>query len=92
MFDLNERLFLLAISRLRIKNAGKLCSLKALFLDMDLKEDFFINTITTMDTKKIIKVGFYRKNTIQEVRNWQSKYKERDDFYLQITKKGLLNI
>ena len=90
MLDLNEKLFIKAISKLHVRNSGSLCSLKELKEDMDLDEEFFIASILGMEKKKAIEIGFVRRKRILKVANWHSKYKERDDFYLKITKRGLL--
>ena len=92
MLDLNEKLFIKAISKLHVRNTGTLCSLKELKDDMDIDEDFFIESILSLEKKRAIEVGFLRRNRILKVINWHSKYEEREDFHLKITKKGYLQI
>ena len=92
MLDLNEKLFIIAIEKLRLKKSGNLCSIKELQKDMDLPEDFFIESIISLDIKKAVEIGFLRRNRIFKVINWRSQYFERDDFYLKTTKKGLSQV
>lgn len=92
MLDLNERLFIIAIEKLCKKNLGTLCSLKELYKDMGLPEEFYIKSIIGLEKKKAIEIGFLSRNRILKVVNWQDQYFERNDFFLKTTKKGLTHL
>jgi hypothetical protein len=92
LLDVNERLFMVSLCKLLERKAMAVCSLKEFKEEINLDEDFFLATILSMEKKKTIEIGFLRRNTIIRVKNWHTKYPEKDDFYLKITKAGLLQI
>lgn len=92
LLDVNERLFIISLNKLMKRKAISLCSLKDFQEEINLDKDFFLATVIKMEKKKTIEIGFKRRNTIARVQNWYSKYPDKNDYYLKITKEGLIQI
>ena len=92
LLDVNERLFILSLNKLLNRKTEPICSLKEFQEEINLEEKFFINTVITMEIKKIIEIGFKQRNRITKVQNWYSEYPGNNDYYLKITKDGYIQI